>query len=231
MRFFVKTIFFALAALLAISLLSCKKSNVYAALPANKNKVGDIIEKQIQAEQNANGNLFTKNESDDGEQSFANDFSSDDAASKSDGNLAADGAIFASNISDTYGEEFEISFPQRSDVDLDLSKMSGDMIYALVFQFMIEPENYEGKTIRMRGTYDSFYNDALQKNADCCIITDALACCAQGLEFELANEADKNATQLVPGHEITIRGIFKLFAVNIDGVDYDMAKIANAVLE
>lgn len=68
-------------------------------------------------------------------------------------------------------------------VDYDLTEMDGDMVYAMVYQLMIDPETYIGKTFRIRGQYSMVYVKSTGNRYHYCIIKDALACCAQGLEF------------------------------------------------
>lgn len=70
-----------------------------------------------------------------------------------------------------------------SDVDYDLTQMNSDLVYATVYQLMVDPSTYEGKTIRMSGSYYAEWYEQTQKNYFCVIIQDALGCCAQGMEF------------------------------------------------
>lgn len=68
-------------------------------------------------------------------------------------------------------------------VDYDLTQMGADMIYASVYQLMVEPEKFEGKTFKMVGTYYSTWYEPTARNYHYIIIEDAAACCAQGIEF------------------------------------------------
>lgn len=68
-------------------------------------------------------------------------------------------------------------------VDYDLTEMSSDMVYATVYQMMATPEEYEGKTFRMDGLFYAGYYEDTEKYYYYCIIQDATACCAQGMEF------------------------------------------------
>ncbi len=71
----------------------------------------------------------------------------------------------------------------KGNVDYDLTEMSSDMVYATVYQMMATPEEYEGKTFRMDGLFYAGYYEATEKYYYYCIIQDATACCAQGMEF------------------------------------------------
>ncbi len=80
----------------------------------------------------------------------------------------------------------EVDVPEagiESDVDYDLSVMNKDMVYATVYQMMVDPGQYEGKMIRMKGMYYATYFPEEEQYYYAVIIKDALACCTQGMEF------------------------------------------------
>ncbi len=68
-------------------------------------------------------------------------------------------------------------------VDYDFTAMSSDMVYATVWQMMIEPDEYVGKTVRMKGLYYAAYYEPTAQYYHYCVIQDAMACCAQGIKF------------------------------------------------
>lgn len=68
-------------------------------------------------------------------------------------------------------------------VDYDLTDMSSDMVYATVYQMMVYPEQYVGKTLRIEGSFYATYYEPRDKYYFYCIISDATACCMQGMEF------------------------------------------------
>lgn len=70
-----------------------------------------------------------------------------------------------------------------SEVDYDLTEMDSDMVYVMVYQLMIDPEQYIGKTFRIAGSFRAIFSDQTQKWYSYCLVQDALACCAQGVEF------------------------------------------------
>lgn len=69
------------------------------------------------------------------------------------------------------------------DVDIDLAEMGSDMVYATVYQLMVNPGEYIGKTIKMEGTYYASYFEQTKQYYHYCIIKDAMQCCSQGMEF------------------------------------------------
>lgn len=140
----------------------------------------------------------------------------------------SDGSAQTSSSSsyDFYGSSFEEILTPKTDVEIDLSKMNADLAYAFIFQIIVEPEKYEGKTIRMSGTFETFYDNAPYGRHDYCIITDVLACCAQGLEFE-----STKVSGVEPEQKITVSGTLKLCdAVSPDGMEYKTMRIAEANL-
>ncbi len=68
-------------------------------------------------------------------------------------------------------------------VDIDLTKLSSTMVYSEVYNILYEAEQYIGKTIRMQGQFASYFDEKESKYYTAVIISDAMACCQQGLEF------------------------------------------------
>ncbi len=98
-----------------------------------------------------------------------------------------------------------------SDLDIDLTIMSGTMVYSEVYNMMSAPEDYIGKRIRMSGLFDVYYDEDSGIYYYACIIQDATACCAQGIEFEL--EGDYSYPEDYPeiGSEICVEGVFDYY--------------------
>lgn len=100
-------------------------------------------------------------------------------------------------------------------IDVDLSKMSGTMAYAEVYNMMVYPEEYIGKTIRIRGPYYAAYVEDTGLYYHYVIITDALACCESGIEIiwdhnehVYPDEYPENLT------EVEATGIFNTYEEN-----------------
>ena len=211
--------------LFTVTSCSAKKSYSAGGVP-KQNKVANIIEEKIKEE---SSDSRQQNEPDkaagsgtyDNYYSYSsgteNDFSQNSSGSAQDS---------SSSSYDYYGSSFEEISAPKTDVELDLSKMNADFVYAFIFQIIVEPEKYEGKTIRMTGTFETFYDDAPYGRHDYCIITDVLACCAQGLEFESAK-----VSGVEPGQKITVSGTLKLRdALSPDGMEYKTMRIADAAV-
>lgn len=84
-----------------------------------------------------------------------------------------------------YTEEPDIVQPNSDEegIDYDLTQMDSNMTYATVYQLMVNPSAYEGKTVRIIGQYHGTYYEENERYYHYCIIADAIGCCSQGMEF------------------------------------------------
>ena len=108
-------------------------------------------------------------------------------------------------------------------VDIDISVMGSDMVYATVNQLMIDPNSYIGKTIKVEGMYYSSLYKETGKTYHFLLIQDAQACCKQGLEFVLADESGYPEEN----QNATIVGTFETYEE--DGATY--CNLINAVID
>ncbi len=124
--------------------------------------------------------------------------------------------------------------PERSDapeepaapaveVDIDLTVLGANMVYAEVYGMVMRPEEYLGKTVRMRGTSYSGYYDVTDTTYYAIIIEDATACCAQGSEYVLAEGEIHPEDET----EATVRGVFELY----EELGEEYCRLADAVVE
>lgn len=98
---------------------------------------------------------------------------------------------------------------QKGAVDVDLTQLSGTLVYAEVYNMASNPQDYVGKTVRMRGNLVYQVVNG-QPNPDymACMISDATACCAQGIEFVLARAPD---TYPDLGSVVTVSGVLTTY--------------------
>ena len=117
--------------------------------------------------------------------------------------------------------EKSLSKNQKSEdlkIDYDLTNMSSTMIYAEVFNMLIEPEKYENKRVKMKGFF-TIYNEGSKDEVYSVIVPDATACCQQGIEFFY----DFKDNIPVANSEITVTGIFNVHMLS-DGISYNYIK-------
>ena len=102
-------------------------------------------------------------------------------------------------------------------VDIDLTALSGIMVYSEVNSMISFPDNYIGKTVKMQGQFTIY--QATDENGAfipdqiyfACVIADATACCSQGLEFALAGKPVYPDEYPELGAEITVVGTFEWY--------------------
>lgn len=102
--------------------------------------------------------------------------------------------------------------------DVDLTQLSSTMIYSEVYAMVYEPDQYFGKTVKMKGQFATQeYNG---ERIYACIVKDATACCAQGLEFELSESRAFPDEYPEPGAEITVIGTFDTYREKAEDGNY-----------
>jgi hypothetical protein len=95
--------------------------------------------------------------------------------------------------------------------DVDLTVLSSTMVYSEVYNMMYYPENYIGKTVKMKGLYAVYHDENTGKFYHACIIQDATACCEQGIEFETTDEYKYPEDYPGQGEEVCVTGIFDTY--------------------
>lgn len=123
-------------------------------------------------------------------------------------------------------EAVDISGLGGNGADVDISKLSSTMVYSVVYDMMVRPEEYVGKKIRMSGSMSVYYDEETKVTYYACLINDATACCSQGIEFQTTEEF-KPDDYPAEGEPITVLGTFDEYN---DG-EYDYYVLKNAVLE
>lgn len=96
-------------------------------------------------------------------------------------------------------------------IDVDLTALSPTMVYAEVYDMLTSPQDYIGKTIKMDGEYTFYYDTETKQNYFACIIKDATACCAQGMEFRLTDDYTYPDDYPIMGDQICVVGTFSTY--------------------
>ena len=115
------------------------------------------------------------------------------------------------DISEAPVETSALKENETGSVDVDLAALSSTMVYSEVYNMMMTPDNYLGKTIKMKGVFSYFKDDNTGNEYFSCIIQDATACCAQGIEFVLEGDPKYPEDYPQQGAEITVVGIFDTY--------------------
>ena len=119
---------------------------------------------------------------------------------------------------------FACSSPSESEYDVDLTMLSSTMVYSEVYNMMTVPSNYLGKSVKMNGTFSVYHDESTDKYYYACLISDATACCSQGIEFVLDGNYEYPSDYPPEGSEITVTGIFDTYTEG----QYQYCQLINA---
>ena len=116
---------------------------------------------------------------------------------------------------------------KNGDIDIDLTGLNPNMLYAQVYEMTADPEKYVGKTVRASGTF-AYTTDPESGNEFFAVfIADAAACCSQGLEFRRKGEFSYPADYPEIGAPIVVTGTFNTYK---EGV-FTYCELADATME
>ena len=117
-------------------------------------------------------------------------------------------------------EEPEQTQTSADGVEVDLTVLSSTMVYSEVYNMLYnDPAHYLGKTVKARGGFSIYQlvtDGVLQPDpvSYACIISDAAACCAEGMEFVLEGDLTYPDDYPELGTEITVIGEFQSYEEN-----------------
>jgi uncharacterized membrane protein YcgQ (UPF0703/DUF1980 family) len=112
----------------------------------------------------------------------------------------------------------QTGYATSDEIDIDLTAMSGTMVYSEVYNMTSYPEEYIGKRVKMNGIFDVYYDEESGINYFACIIQDATACCAQGVEFEPLDSYSYPEDYPEDGDIVVVEGVFDTYEE--DGYTY-----------
>ena len=93
-------------------------------------------------------------------------------------------------------------------IDLDMSKMSGVMVYSQVVNIYESPTEFMGKRIKIIGQYFASYYDETDLYYHYVVVGDEALCCQVGLEFVLNGEHSYPDDYPEDNTEIEVVGVF-----------------------
>lgn len=67
--------------------------------------------------------------------------------------------------------------------ELDLTDMSGTMLYTMIYNMMMQPDDYLGRTIRVKGQFSAYVDEKSGKSYYACYIADAAVAARRGWNF------------------------------------------------
>ena len=151
------------------------------------------------------------------------DTATEAATEKKAERTAEDDKKLLDDIHAAYQEDADLS------VDIDLTAMDSDMVYATVYQMIYgDPDAYVGKTFKAAGTLTIATSSVTDLLYPYVLIKDALACCQQGLEFQWGEGVHTSAEDFAEeGSEIEVTGTFETYMEEGDPNLYTRLKDTN----
>lgn len=114
----------------------------------------------------------------------------------------------------------------NGEIDVDLTQLDSTMIYAQVCDMMNNSSDYLGKTIKVKGPF-SYIKEDDGREFFAVLISDATACCSQGIEFVLTGDHKYPADYPAVDTEITVTGKFNTYTEE----DMVYCQLTNATME
>ena len=102
-------------------------------------------------------------------------------------------------------KEEEVEVTETADVDLSFGSQT--ITYATISNILEDPQEYMGQTVKMLGTYRQFYSETYDTYYYVCMVTDATACCSQGMEFKLK----EGSSYPLDGQQIILQGTVDVY--------------------
>lgn len=99
----------------------------------------------------------------------------------------------------------------NGEYDVDLTTLDSNMVYAQVYDLIYGEKDYTGQMIRAKGVFDYYFDPQTNQEYFMVLISDATACCAQGIEFVLDGEHTYPDDYPELGAEIVIHGVFNTY--------------------
>lgn len=107
-------------------------------------------------------------------------------------------------------DTFDVHDSSNGEYDVDLTQLSASMVYAQVYDMVNNGDNYLGKTVKAKGPF-SYFQETDGREFFAVIISDATACCSQGIEFVLDGDYSYPDDYPDVGTEITVVGRFNYY--------------------
>ena len=109
------------------------------------------------------------------------------------------------------GSEEEIIQSTDPGVDVDLTILSSTMVYSEVYNMMVTPDDYKGKIVKIKGQFVPYHDESTDKYYFSCFVSDATACCSQGIEFVLTDDYSYPEDYPGEGDTICVVGTFDTY--------------------
>lgn len=115
------------------------------------------------------------------------------------------------------GKELEdiVESIKERPVDKDITNLTANMMYAEIFNMMVESEVYQNKILKIKGLFQIYPDEQTGESYYSVLVPDAAACCQQGIEFICPPQTKYPEDFPEVGKEFTVTGLFT--TIELDG--------------
>lgn len=135
----------------------------------------------------------------------------DDLISQNEVPAAPAAATEAAKSPDELGGAVSPDSLSSTEFDVDLTTLSSTMVYSQVYDMVTKADDYIGKSVKVKGPFSYFKDPNTGNEYFAVMITDATACCSQGMEFVLDGDYSYPDDYPEQGTEITVTGKFNYY--------------------
>lgn len=96
-------------------------------------------------------------------------------------------------------------------VDIDLTVLGSNMVYSQVYDMVTNSDDYVGKVVKATGSFAYYKDENTGNEYFAVLISDATACCSQGIEFVLDGDYTYPDDYPELGTELTVVGEFNYY--------------------
>lgn len=162
---------------------------------------------KIIGQQNAAGNAAAAPSETSSDDSVSDESSAESTADGS-GDTSSDYLLYVPDTSSkSYAEGIDA---ENEGFDVDLTILNPTMTYSQVYDMMTNPDMYIGKKVRARGNF-AYTSNEQGTEYFAVLISDATACCSQGIEFVLKGDHKYPDDYPPLDTEITVWGTFTTY--------------------
>ena len=225
-----------------LGLTACGSDSSQSKLSGSKNvqkTIDDQIAKENGSEDNSSDDENVSAGADDNE-SVKADASNTESDELQEPTTEEQTSEEKANESTEAAKEAKVEAPQNDatatnakadpNVDIDMTVMNSDMVYATVYQMMSTPEQYVGMRVKVAGTYYAGQDEESKIYYHFVLINDALACCQQGLEFVWDDGSHVYPDEYpAENSDVEVVGTFEVYKDDPDA-PYQYCRLSDATL-
>ena len=125
------------------------------------------------------------------------------------------------------GESGEGAKSEKAAVDIDLTDLTETVAYAQAVQMTEQPQGFDGKSVRVQGVFNTFFDADTEEPFFVCAVPDSTGCCMAS--FEIVPDGAYAYPEDYPDEFslVTVVGDFRTF----DDGGYLGCRVENAIWE